>query len=209
MGSYTAPDLPFATGALEPFADARAVELHHEIHQRHVAKLNETLERTDELRSLSEQPIEDLLWNFGKVPQEARTAVRNFGGGHANHSVLWETLSPDGGGEPTGDIAEAIRDEFGSFQALQTAFGNVAANHFGSGWAWLIRTRSRLLVYSLPNEDSPLTAEEMPILGLDLWEHAYHDRFGLDVAGYVDAFWQVVDWESVNNRYLSAVRHGE
>lgn len=207
MGRYSLPDLPYGYDALEPHVDARTVEIHHSQHHRgYVDKLNATLDASDELRAAAEQPVEDLLWNLGKLPEEARTAVRNFGGGHASHSLFWTILSGDGGGEPPGAVATAIDEEFGSFAAFRERFAGIALNHFGSGWAWLVLARNRLIAYTLPNEDSPLAAEEVPILGLDLWEHAYYLRYEARRRDYVEAFWNLVNWDEVNRRYEAAAR---
>jgi superoxide dismutase, Fe-Mn family len=206
MSAYSLPGLPYGYDALEPYFDARTMELHHtQHHGRYVDKLNAALGATTGLRSASEQSIEDLLWNIGKISEESLTAVRNYGGGHANHSFFWTILRADGGGKPSGRLAEAITDEFGSFTAFRERFSRVATTHVGSGWAWLVRVRNRLVVYSLPNEDSPLTAEETPILGLDLWEHAYYLRYP-SRADYVEAFWNVVNWDEVSRRFEEATR---
>lgn len=202
MGSYTVPTLPYAYDALEPFVDARSLELHHMwIHQRHVDNLNRVLQGTEELQKLSEQSVGDLLWRFGKVPAEARSAVRNFGGGHANHSLFWSQLSERGGGEPSGKLAEGIDNDFGSFKDFKERFSGIASSHFGSGWIWLVRTRQRLLIYALPNEDSPLATEETPLLGLDVWEHAYYLRYETRREEYIQAFWDAINWDEVNRRY--------
>lgn len=207
MSSYSLPDLPYGYGALEPYIDARTMEIHHtQLHQSYVDQLNSALAATDELRALGSQSVEDLLWNLGKIPEESRNAVRNFGGGHANHSLFWTILSSDGGGAPTGSLAQAITEEFGNFGAFKQRFTSVATNHMGSGWAWLVRARNRLVAYSLPNEDSPLTAEEVPIMGLDLWEHAYYLQYPAGRNDYVDAFWSVVNWEEVSRRFEQASR---
>ena len=202
MSGYHLPDLPYRPDALEPHFDARTMELHHAVHHRgYVDRLTAVLDSTDELRAAGDQSIEDLLWNIGKIPEESRNAVRNFGGGHANHSLFWTILSEGGGGEPHGPLAEAIAEEFGSFAAFKRGFAAVAHNHMGSGWVWLVQVRRRLIVYSLPNEDSPLTAEEIPILGLDLWEHAYYLKYQARRADYVEAFWNVVNWDEVSRRF--------
>ncbi|MGQ0715787.1 MAG: superoxide dismutase [Pseudonocardiales bacterium] len=207
MSAYSLPDLPYGYDALEPHFDSRTMEIHHtQHHRRYVDDLNAALGLTDELRAAGGQPIDDLLWSIGKIPEESRNAVRSHGGGHANHSLFWKILSGDGGGEPSGHLAEAIVEEFGSFTAFKKRFTGVATTHVGSGWAWLVRVRNRLVVYSLPNEDSPLTAEETPILGLDLWEHAYYLQYPAARADYVDAFWNVVNWEEVNRRFEEAAR---
>lgn len=205
MGAYSIPDLPYAYDALEPYIDERTMRIHHsQIHQAYVDRLNEAMQGTAELQALSDQPIGRLLGNFGKVPPEARSAVRNHGGGHANHSEFWSSLSPNGGGKPTGELAEAIDNEFGSFDAFRQRFAAVATEHVGSGWAWLVRTRQHLVVYALPNEDSPHTTEELPLLGLDLWEHAYLLTYESRRSDYVEAFWNLVDWDEINRRYIEA-----
>jgi superoxide dismutase, Fe-Mn family len=207
MSAYSLPDLPYGYDALEPYFDAQTMETHHtQHHRRYVDQLNTTLGATVGLRSVGEQSAEDLLWNIGKVPDESRTAVRNYGGGYANHSLFWSILSSDGGGKPSGRLAEAITEEFGSFTIFRDRFSRVATAHFGAGWVWLVRAHNRLVVYSLPNEDSPLTAEETPILGLDLWEHAYYLRYPAARDHYVEAFWNIVNWEEVNRRFEGATR---
>lgn len=207
MSAYSLPDLPYGYDALEPHFDARTVEIHHsQHHRRYVEQLNAALDGSDELRAAGGQSVDDLLWNIGKIPEDSRNAIRNYGGGHANHSLFWSILSPNGGGEPTGAIAEAIDVEFGSFEAFKDRFALVTAGHFGSGWAWLVTTRRRLVAYSLPNEDSPLTAEEVPILGIDLWEHSYYLKYQDNRRAYLDAFWNLVNWEEVDRRYKEAAR---
>jgi Fe-Mn family superoxide dismutase len=207
MSAYSLPDLPYGYDALEPYFDARTMELHHtQRHRCYIDRLNAALSATPNLLSADEQSIDDLLWNIGKVSEESRNAVRNYGGGHANHSLFWTILSKNGGGKPSGRLAEAITEEFGSFPAFRERFSGVATAHFGSGWAWLVRARNRLVVYSLPNEDSPLTAEETPILGLDLWEHAYYLRYPTSRADYVEAFWNVVNWEEISRRFEEATQ---
>ena len=207
MSAYSLPDLPYGYDALEPHIDARTMELHHrEHHGSYVERLNAALEATEELREAGEQSVEGLLWNLPKIPEESRFAVRNFGGGHANHSLFWTILRGDGGGEPSGPLAESITEEFGSFAAFKEQFTKVATSHVGSGWAWLVRVRTRLITYSLTNEDSPLTAEEIPILGLDLWEHAYYLQYQARRRDYVEAFWNIVNWEEVNRRFEKTVR---
>lgn len=207
MSAYSLPDLPFGYDALEPHIDARTTEIHHAQHHRgYVDQLNAAMETSDELRAAADQPVGDLLWNLPKIPEESRGAVRNFGGGHANHSLFWTILSPDGGGEPGGSVATAIDEEFGSFATFRARFAGIAVNHIGSGWAWLVHARNRLVAYTLPNEDSPLTAEETPILGLDLWEHAYYLRYQAARRDYIDAFWSIVNWEEVNRRFELAAR---
>jgi len=203
MGKYTLPELPYAYDALEPHIDARTMEIHHtKHHQTYIDKLNAALEGKDEL---SNQSVEELLLNFGNVPAELTTPVRNHGGGHANHSLFWTTLSPNGGGEPGGDLGTAIDSVFGSFEAFKKLFTNNALNHFGSGWSWLVVAEGQLVPYSLPNQDSPLTAGEFPILGLDVWEHAYYLKYQNRRPDYVNAFWEVVNWEEVGRGYAAAM----
>lgn len=205
MSAYTLPDLPYGYDALEPYFDARTMELHHTRHHGgYVDQLNAALSASS--RSADEQPVDKLLWNIGQVPEETRNAVRNYGGGHSNHSLFWTILSAEGGGKPSGRLGEALAEEFGSFTAFRDRFSAVATAHLGSGWAWLVRVRNRFVIYSLPNEDSPLTAEETPILGLDLWEHAYYLRYPAARADYVDAFWHVVNWDEVGRRFEEATR---
>lgn len=207
MSSYSLPPLPYEYGALEPYFDARTMEIHHTQHHRaHVDQLNATLATTAELQAAGAQSVEDLLWDLGKIPEDVRNAVRNHGGGHANHSLFWTSLSPRGGGEPTGALASALTEEFGSFSAFQDRFASIATNHLGSGWAWLVKVRNRLIAYTLPNEDSPLTAEEVPLLGLDLWEHAYYLRYQARRGDYVKAFWNVVNWDEVSRRFAEPTR---
>ncbi len=206
MGAYSLPDLPYGYDALEPHIDARTVELHHSEHHRsYVERLNVAMEATEDLRTAGQQPVEDLLWHIGKVAEESRNAVRSFGGGHANHSQFWTILTGEGS-EPGGALATHLDEEFGSFTAFRRRFEDVATRHVGSGWVWLVRSRNRLVVYSLPNEDSPLTAEEVPIVGLDLWEHAYYLRYPARRRDYVEAFWNLVNWEEAGRRYDEAAR---
>lgn len=205
MSAYSLPDLPYEYDALEPYFDARTMELHHaQHHRRYVDQLNAAL-RTARVPS-ADLPVEELLRNIGKISEDFRNAVRNYGGGHANHTRFWSIMGDDGGGKPAGHLADAIRAEFGSFSAFRDRFSAVATSHFGSGWAWLVLVRNRLLIYSLPNEDTPLTAEETPILGLDLWEHAYYLRHQASRADYVEAFWNVVNWKEVGRRFEEATR---
>ena len=207
MSAYSLPDLPYGYDALEPFIDARTMELHYtQHHRRYVDQLNAALRTIARAPWAGELSIEDLLRNIGKVSEESRNAIRNYGGGHANHAFFWTILSEAGGGKPSGHLAEAIKEEFGSFSAFRDRFSAVATAHMGSGWAWLVRVRNRLLVYSLPNEDTPLTAEETPILGLDLWEHAYYLRHQGARADYVEAFWNVVNWKEVGRRFEEATQ---
>jgi Fe-Mn family superoxide dismutase len=199
--SYTLPDLPFSFDALEPHIDARTMEIHHDKHHAgYVAKLNTALEGT----SLADSSVEELIAKLDAVPEDKRTAVRNNGGGHANHSLFWTILSPEGGGGPTGDIAGAITDAFGSFDAFKEEFSAAAATRFGSGWAWLEVENGKLKVESTANQDSPLMEGRTPILGLDVWEHAYYLNYQNKRPDYITAFWNVVNWEEVNRRFEEA-----
>lgn len=207
MAPHTLPELPYSYQALEPHIDAHTLEIHHRRHhQAHVDRLNATLAQLDP--SLRELSVEELLRNIDQVPEDSRSAIRNHGGGHANHSLFWTLLAP-GGGAPTGALAEAIDETFGSLEAFQGRFGAVAANLFGSGWIWLITTRGKLVLYTLPNQDSPLLVRERPLLGLDLWEHAYCGRHEWRQTDYLDSFWNIVNWDEVGRRYEEARQSAE
>jgi Fe-Mn family superoxide dismutase len=203
MAGHTLPELPYAYDALEPHIDARTMEDHHiHHHGAHVDRLNTALAPLDS--TLRELTVEELLRHIDQVPEDSRSAIRNHGGGHANHSLFWAILGP-GGGKPSGALAQAIDESFGSFEAFRGRFGVVAANHFGSGWIWLIMTRGKLVLYTLPNQDSPLLVGEHPVLGLDLWEHAYCRQHEWRQAEYIESFWNVVNWEEVGRRFEAAV----
>jgi Fe-Mn family superoxide dismutase len=203
MDGHVLPDLPYSYEALEPHVDARALKLHHRrVHQAHVDRLNATLAELEP--SLRQLPVEELLRRIDEVPEDFRSAVRNHGGGHANHSLLWTSLSPWGGGKPAGALAEAIDAMFGSLDVFRQRFAAIAANLFGSGWIWLILSRGKLVLYTLPNNDSPLLVGESPLLGLDLWEHAYCTEHQWRQGDYVNAFWNIVDWTAVGRRYEEA-----
>lgn len=211
MSSYSLPDLPYGYDALEPHFDARTMEIHHsQVHRQYVDQLNSAMaamgERSAELRAVGDQPVEDLLWSIGKIPEEYRNAIRNYGGGHANHSLFWSILSPDGGGKPVGAIGDAITQQFGNFSTFKNHFAALASGHVGSGWVWAIKVRDTLVAYTMPNEDSPLTAGETPVLGLDLWEHSYYLQYPGRRGDYVEAFWNLVNWEEVNRRFESPDR---
>ena len=202
MGAYTLPDLPYGYDALEPHIDAKTMEIHHtKHHQTYVDKLNAAIEGKDDLVF---DNVDDLMRNFSKVPTDIQTPVRNHGGGHANHSLFWTTLSGDGGGDPTGAVAEAINSAFGSLKEFQEKFNTAATNHFGSGWAWLVVDGGSLDVFSLPNQDSPLMEGKTPILGIDVWEHAYYLKYQNRRPEYIEAFWNVINWEEVNRRFEAA-----
>jgi len=196
------PDLPYAHDALEPHIDAPTMEIHHgKHHQAYVNNLNGALEGQEALAAKS---VEDLLAAIQEVPESIRTAVRNNGGGHANHSLFWTVMSPDGGGEPSGDLAAAIEGDLGGFGAFKDAFAKAATTRFGSGWAWLAVSDGKLEVFSTANQDSPLMDGKTPILGLDVWEHAYYLHYQNRRPDYIAAFWNLVAWEEVARRFAAA-----
>jgi Fe-Mn family superoxide dismutase len=201
--AYALPDLPYPKDALEPHIDARTMDIHHgKHHNAYVTKVNEALSGS----GVAEQPIEDLCRNIASVPENIRSAVRNNGGGHANHSLFWTIMSPSGGGVPSGALANAIEAELGGFDAFKTTFSNAATTRFGSGWAWLSVDGGRLVVESTPNQDNPLMEGRTPILGLDVWEHAYYLNYQNRRPDYIAAFFNVVDWSAVGQRYAEATR---
>jgi Fe-Mn family superoxide dismutase len=199
---YELPKLPYAFDALEPHIDARTMEIHHDRHhQVYVDNLNKAIAQAPDLAS---KPVEDLLRAFDSVPDSIKTAVRNHGGGHANHSLFWETMGPGGGGSPSGPLAAAIDSAFGSFTALQEKLSAAAAGQFGSGWGWLVVSGGKLDVIARPNQDSPLAEGKTPILGVDVWEHAYYLKYQNKRADYVKAWWNVVRWDKVAERFRAA-----
>ena len=199
--SHQLPNLSYSVDALEPHIDARTMEIHHgKHHQTYVNNLNAALESHT---ALSAKPVEELIADLSQVPEEIRPAVRNNGGGHSNHTFFWETISPSGGGTPTGSLNDAITSVFGSFDSFKDAFAKAALTRFGSGWAWLIKTGDSVKVTSTPNQDSPLmegVADDTgtPLIGLDVWEHAYYLNYQNRRPDYVGAFWNVVDWDRAN-----------
>ncbi len=197
------PTLPYDYAALEPHFDEATMKLHHtKHHQTYIDKLNAALEKYPDLAQLS---VEDLLKQFSKVPEEIKTPVKNHGGGHANHSLFWTVLAPQAGGEPTGELAEAIKQSFGDFKTFQEQLTQAATNHFGSGWAWLAtKDGSKLEILARPNQDSPLMDGYTPLLGLDVWEHAYYLKYQNRRPEYIAAFWNLVNWPEVARR-LAAV----
>ena len=203
MAVHQLPALPYAFDALEPHIDARTMEIHHgKHHQGYVNKLNAALEKHPEL---AQTGLEELLGNLASVPEEIRSAVRNNGGGHANHSLFWPLLSANGGGRPKGALAGAIDSAFGSFDAFKERFANAAATRFGSGWAWLALDHfGRLQVLSTANQDSPLMDGMAPIIGLDVWEHAYYLNYQNRRPDYIAAFWNVLNWEQANANFEAA-----
>ena len=200
--SHKLPELPYSFDALEPHIDAKTMEIHHgKHHATYVNNLNAALEPHSELQKKS---IAELLADLNKVPEGIRTAVRNNGGGHSNHSLFWKVMKKGGGGEPKGDLAQAIKSTFGSFAAFQEKFSGAAKTRFGSGWAWLYVSGGKLVVGSTPNQDSPLMEGGTPILGLDVWEHAYYLNYQNRRPDYVGAWWNLVNWDQVAENYAGA-----
>jgi Fe-Mn family superoxide dismutase len=191
---YEVPPLPYDYAALEPHIDEATMKVHHDKHhQAYVDKVNAALEGTE----WADQPIADVVANLSQIPDDKRTAVRNNGGGHYNHSLFWEWLSPDGGGEPDGALGDAIGSAFGSFGDFQEQLKNAGVNQFGSGWAWLVHDGSGLAVLSTPNQDNPITDSKTPLFGVDVWEHAYYLKYQNRRPDYLDAIWNVVNWAKV------------
>ncbi|GMK39521.1 superoxide dismutase [Paenibacillus sp. CCS19] len=203
--AHQLPALPYANNALEPHIDETTMMIHHDRHHNaYVTNLNAALESAPELQSKS---IEDLIADLNSVPEAIRTAVRNNGGGHANHSLFWETIGPNAGGAPSGKLADAIANELGGFDKFKEDFAKAAATRFGSGWAWLaLGQDGKLKVYSLPNQDSPIMEGDTPLLGLDVWEHAYYLNYQNKRPDYIAAFWNVVNWAAVADRYEAAAK---
>lgn len=201
--AYTLPDLPYAYDALEPHIDARTMEIHHSKHHNaYVTNVNAALEGHNDLAGKS---IEDLISDLNSVPEGIRTAVRNNGGGHANHSLFWTIMSPNGGGEPTGPVADAIVADIGPLEESRDKFAAAAATRFGSGWAWLVVKDGKLDILSTANQDNPLmTGDGTPILGLDVWEHAYYLKYQNLRPAYVEAWMNTINWDEVNRRYEAA-----
>lgn len=197
--AYQLPTLPYAYDALEPYIDARTMEIHHtKHHQAYITNLNGALEKHPEL---ADKPLKALLSDLNAVPEDIRTVVRNHGGGTWNHSMFWEIMAPKAGGAPTGALAKAIEAAFGSFEAFKAEFEKAANGRFGSGWAWLVKKGSGLAVISTANQDNPLSEGLTPILGLDVWEHAYYLHYQNRRAEYVTNWWNVVNWQAVAERY--------
>jgi Fe-Mn family superoxide dismutase len=198
--AYELPALPYDYSALEPHIDTQTMQLHHDKHHAaYVNNLNAALQNNSEFASL---PIDELVRRLNDVPENIRTAVRNNGGGHANHSMFWKIMTPNGGGEPTGELASAIQQAFGSFDAFKTAFNDAGTKRFGSGWAWLVLDRNgKLQVMSTANQDSPLTEGLYPVMGNDVWEHAYYLKYQNRRPEYLNAWWNVVNWDEIASRY--------
>ncbi len=200
--AYTLPDLPYATDALQPHIDQRTMEIHHgKHHQAYITNVNNALEGHPDLAAKS---IDDLMRGLADVPESIRTAVRNNGGGHANHCLFWTVMCPNGGGDPSGELAEAINATFGGLDNFKQEFGKAAATRFGSGWAWLSHDSGKLVVESTPNQDTPLSEGRTPLLGLDVWEHAYYLNYQNRRPDYISAFWNVVNWDEVARRFADA-----
>jgi Fe-Mn family superoxide dismutase len=199
--AYSVPPLPYAYDALEPHIDKATMEFHHDKHhQAYVDKVNAALEGTP----LADAAIEDLLADLSQVPEDKRGAVKNNGGGHYNHSLFWESMSPSGGGAPGGELASAIDSTFGSFSDFQTQLKTTGVNQFGSGWSWLVHAGSGLAIVGTANQDTPLSDGKSPLLGVDVWEHAYYLKYQNRRPDYIDAWWNVVNWDKVAERFSAA-----
>lgn len=195
---FTLPELGYGFEALEPFIDAKTMEIHHDKHHAtYVSKLNEALEKHPEL---ADKSIEDLLTGANNLPEDIKMAVIHNGGGHHNHTLFWETMKPGGSKEPTGKIAALINSNYGSLDEFKSRFNEAATGRFGSGWAWLVRAGDKYGIYSTPNQDSPLMEGKTPILGLDVWEHAYYLKYQNKRPDYIEAWWNVVNWDAVESR---------
>jgi Fe-Mn family superoxide dismutase len=198
---YEVPPLPYDYAALEPHIDEATMRVHHDKHhQAYVDKANAALDGTD----WADKPIEDVIRNLARLPDDKRTPVRNNGGGHLNHTLFWESMSPDGGGEPDGELAEAIGGAFGSFDDFKSKLKDAGVNQFGSGWSWLVHDGSGLAVVSTANQDNPLSDGKTPLLGVDVWEHAYYLKYQNRRPDYIDAWWNTVDWAKVVERFRAA-----
>src|SRR5579862_7238265 len=199
--AFELPPLPYAFDALEPTIDAKTMEIHHDKHhQAYVTNLNAALEGSE----WADRPIEQVLADLELIPEDKRTAVRNNGGGHANHSLFWEIMKPGGGGEPSGDLASAISDTFGGLDDLKSQLNDAGVKRFGSGWTWLLWDGTGLAVKSTPNQDSPLMDDHVPLLGIDVWEHAYYLSYQNRRPDYLAAWWNVVNWDEVARRFEAA-----
>ena len=200
--AFTVPPLPYAFDALEPYIDAKTMEIHHDKHHgAYVTNLNKALDGHADLQAKS---VEDLIRNLEAVPEAIRTAVRNNGGGHWNHSMFWQIMKKGGGGEPKGDLGTAINSAFSSFAEFKTKFNAAATGRFGSGWAWLFFRDGKLVIDSTPNQDNPIMAGGKPVMGLDVWEHAYYLKYQNRRPEYIEAWWNVVNWDAVSTNYSSA-----
>jgi Fe-Mn family superoxide dismutase len=199
--AFELPDLPYAYDALEPHIDAETMRIHHDLHHKaYVDNANNALDGTD----WADKPVEEVLKNLNEIPEEKRQAVRNNAGGHYNHSLFWRIMGPNGGGEPSGELAEAIESKFGGLDALRSQVNDAGVKRFGSGWTWLVWDGAGLAVESTPNQDSPLMEGRTPILGIDVWEHAYYLKYQNKRPAYLEAWWNVVDWDAVAQRFGDA-----
>jgi superoxide dismutase, Fe-Mn family len=199
--AYEVPDLPYDYDALEPHIDEATMRVHHDKHhQAYVDKANAALEGTD----WADKPVEEVLQNLDSLPDDKRTAVRNNGGGHANHTFFWQIMSPDGGGDPSGALAEAIESTFGGLDDLKKKVNDAGVGQFGSGWTWLVHDGSGLVVTSTPNQDTPVSEGHTPLVGIDVWEHAYYLKYQNKRPDYLEAWWNVVNWDEVAKRFDSA-----
>ena len=199
--AYEVPDLPYAYDALEPHIDEATMKLHHDKHhQAYVDKANGALEGTD----FEDKPIEEVLQSLDSLPDDKKGVVRNNGGGHANHSFFWQIMSPDGGGEPSGSLADAINEAFGSFDEFKEKFKAAGVGQFGSGWAWLVKDGDGVTITSTPNQDTPVMEGKTPIIGIDVWEHAYYLNYQNKRPDYIEAWWNVVNWDEVAKRLGAA-----
>jgi superoxide dismutase, Fe-Mn family len=199
--AFTLPDLPYSFDALEPHIDAQTMEIHHDRHHKaYVDNANAALEGTP----LADASVEQVLTDLDSLPADKQTAVRNNAGGHANHSLFWEIMKPGGGGDPSGALADAIADTFGSVDDLKSAVNDGGVKRFGSGWSWLVWDGTGLAVYSTPNQDSPIMQSHVPLLGIDVWEHAYYLKYQNKRPDYLAAWWNVVNWDEVGRRFESA-----
>jgi Fe-Mn family superoxide dismutase len=197
--AYELPALPYAHDALEPFIDTMTMQIHHgKHHATYVTNLNAALDQYPDLQKLG---IDDLVRGIATVPEAIRTAVRNNGGGHANHAMFWQIMAPKAGGDPSGPLADAIKASFGSFEAFKGEFKKAALGRFGSGWAWLVNAGGKLAIESTPNQDSPVMEGRQVVMGIDVWEHAYYLKYQNRRADYVDAWWSVVNWSEIAKRY--------
>jgi superoxide dismutase, Fe-Mn family len=198
---YEVPPLPYDYAALEPHIDEQTMRVHHDKHhQAYVDKVNAALEGTE----WADKPIEEVLQNLDRIPDDKRSAVRNNGGGHMNHTLFWESMSPDGGSEPEDDLAEAIASTFGSFSDFQAKLKEAGVNQFGSGWAWLVKDGGSLAVAATANQDNPVSDGKTPLLGVDVWEHAYYLKYQNRRPDYIDAWWNTVDWGKVTERFAGS-----
>jgi Fe-Mn family superoxide dismutase len=200
--AFEVPPLPYDYGALEPHIDEQTMRLHHDKHhQAYVDNANKALEGTE----LADKPVDHVLTNLEILPEDKQTLVKNNAGGHSNHSMFWEIMAPGGGGEPSGPLADAINDVWGSFGELKALVNDTGVKRFGSGWTWLVHDGTGLAVYSTANQDSPILNDDFPILGIDVWEHAYYLSYQNRRPDYLEAWWNVVNWDAVSTRYEQAL----